>query len=121
MYCLIWFYYVLREPLAGLRPLPKLMCIKAVVFFTFWCAAHTHTLTQEHTHTGTHIHTQAHSHTLAHTCTHTGTHNEGHTEAHTHTRHHDAVTPQSPRTQTNTHREASTLKEGGVRDKCRTF
>ena len=36
MYCLVFFYHTLRHDLADRNPLPKLMCIKAVVFFTFW-------------------------------------------------------------------------------------
>jgi len=36
MYCLLQFYHTLEHNLAGLRPLPKLLCIKAVIFFTFW-------------------------------------------------------------------------------------
>eukprot|EP00906_Rhabdomonas_costata_P034132 RCo048022 len=32
---LIWFYLCLKEELAGCRPLPKLLCIKGVVFLTF--------------------------------------------------------------------------------------
>ncbi len=36
MYCLILFYHELREPLLLLRPFAKLMCVKAVVFLTFW-------------------------------------------------------------------------------------
>ncbi len=36
MYSLILFYHTLQHELAGLKPFPKLLCIKAVVFFTFW-------------------------------------------------------------------------------------
>jgi hypothetical protein len=36
MYCLILFYHTLRVELAPLKPLQKLLCIKAVVFMTFW-------------------------------------------------------------------------------------
>ena len=36
MYGLIFFYHTLKDELSGLKPLPKLLCIKAVVFFTFW-------------------------------------------------------------------------------------
>lgn len=39
MYCLIFFYHTLRDELKAHSPVPKLMCIKAVVFFTFWCVA----------------------------------------------------------------------------------
>jgi hypothetical protein len=36
MYCLVLFYHTLEHELSGLRPLPKLLAIKAVVFLTFW-------------------------------------------------------------------------------------
>ena len=36
MYSLILFYRTLRADMSGLEPLPKLLCIKGVVFFTFW-------------------------------------------------------------------------------------
>ena len=36
MYCLALFYRATRRHLASLRPLRKFMCVKAIVFFTFW-------------------------------------------------------------------------------------
>jgi len=38
MYCLILFYYAYKYDLESCRPLPKLLVIKAVVFFSFWQA-----------------------------------------------------------------------------------
>ncbi len=36
MYCLVLFYHTLHSDLSDLKPLGKLMAIKAVVFLTFW-------------------------------------------------------------------------------------
>jgi organic solute transporter Ostalpha len=36
MYCLIQFYYQLREDLAPNKPFLKVCCIKLVIFFSFW-------------------------------------------------------------------------------------
>ena len=38
MYNLIFFYHTLVTELSGLKPFAKVICIKAVVFFTFWYA-----------------------------------------------------------------------------------
>ena len=36
MFCLIQFYIQLREDLAEHRPFMKVLCIKLVIFFSFW-------------------------------------------------------------------------------------
>ena len=36
LYCLIMFYYAAKEDLHPVRPIPKFICVKMVVFFTFW-------------------------------------------------------------------------------------
>eukprot|EP01094_Clydonella_sp_ATCC50884_P021035 TRINITY_DN4519_c0_g1_i1.p1 TRINITY_DN4519_c0_g1~~TRINITY_DN4519_c0_g1_i1.p1 ORF type:complete len:494 (-),score=118.37 TRINITY_DN4519_c0_g1_i1:165-1646(-) len=36
MYWLILFFYVTEQELAPARPIPKFVCIKAVIFLTFW-------------------------------------------------------------------------------------
>lgn len=38
MYCLVLFYKAFREELQPLRPVPKFICVKAVVFLSFWQA-----------------------------------------------------------------------------------
>lgn len=35
-YCLGMFYYVLKTPLTPYDPVPKFLCIKAVLFLSFW-------------------------------------------------------------------------------------
>lgn len=35
-YCLGMFYYVLKVPLKPFDPVPKFLCIKAVLFLSYW-------------------------------------------------------------------------------------
>ena len=39
LYCLLRFYHALSNELRGLGALSKFLCVKALVFFTFWYAS----------------------------------------------------------------------------------
>jgi len=45
-YALALFYFVLKDDLAPLNPVPKFLVVKAVVFFTFWQAVGLSVLSQ---------------------------------------------------------------------------
>lgn len=36
MYCIIQFYYQIKDDISEHRPVMKLACIKLVIFFSFW-------------------------------------------------------------------------------------
>lgn len=36
MYCLVLFYRTLREELGPIKPVGKFLCVKMVVFVSFW-------------------------------------------------------------------------------------
>jgi hypothetical protein len=36
LYCMILFYQAVRDEMGAIRALPKFICIKLIVFFTFW-------------------------------------------------------------------------------------
>lgn len=39
LYFLVLFYMVTEDHLQPYKPLPKFLCIKAIIFFSFWCAS----------------------------------------------------------------------------------
>eukprot|EP00004_Rigifila_ramosa_P018131 TRINITY_DN4479_c0_g1_i4.p1 TRINITY_DN4479_c0_g1~~TRINITY_DN4479_c0_g1_i4.p1 ORF type:complete len:303 (-),score=63.97 TRINITY_DN4479_c0_g1_i4:445-1353(-) len=80
LYALVMFYLSIRAPLAHYNPGAKFLCIKVVVFVTFWQSVVISGLVyiglnhQEDAHTDTQTHRHTHSHTHTHTDTHTNTH-----------------------------------------------
>ncbi|KAI8342931.1 organic solute transporter Ostalpha-domain-containing protein [Chlamydoabsidia padenii] len=36
LWCLMVFFYATKKDLVGFRPLPKFLCVKAIIFFSFW-------------------------------------------------------------------------------------
>ncbi|KAI9313127.1 organic solute transporter Ostalpha-domain-containing protein [Dichotomocladium elegans] len=36
LWCLMVFFYATKKDLPGFRPLPKFLCVKAIIFFSFW-------------------------------------------------------------------------------------
>ena len=36
LYCLVMFFRAVRAELAPIRPLRKFLCVKSVIFLTFW-------------------------------------------------------------------------------------
>ncbi|KAI8086616.1 organic solute transporter Ostalpha-domain-containing protein [Halteromyces radiatus] len=36
LWCLMVFFYATKQDLIGFRPLPKFLCVKAIIFFSFW-------------------------------------------------------------------------------------
>lgn len=38
MYALVLFYHAVAKELHPFKPIPKFLCIKAIIGFAFWCA-----------------------------------------------------------------------------------
>ncbi|KAI9264996.1 organic solute transporter Ostalpha-domain-containing protein [Phascolomyces articulosus] len=36
LWCLMVFFYATKKDLTGFRPFPKFLCVKAIIFFSFW-------------------------------------------------------------------------------------
>ncbi|KAI8391782.1 organic solute transporter Ostalpha-domain-containing protein [Radiomyces spectabilis] len=36
LWCLMVFFYATKKDLVGFRPFPKFLCVKAIIFFSFW-------------------------------------------------------------------------------------
>ncbi|KAI7851958.1 organic solute transporter Ostalpha-domain-containing protein, partial [Circinella umbellata] len=36
LWCLMVFFYATKKDLPGFRPFPKFLCVKAIIFFSFW-------------------------------------------------------------------------------------